>query len=358
MIYKRQGHWHLDVTINGVRYREALDTTDKREAKEREKDRIAAIKQGRGASKSGREFARKPFSEAATTYLEERKPHVAERTMQFENERLVPLRKHFGEKPLLRLKAEDVARYQTARLQAGISGRTINMETGVLRRMLKRAKVWSALCEDVKALPERHGIIGRALPSNLKQNLFEVAASRPNGWSLIVPQFSLFRLPAVASNLRTFAGKMWICSLVSQQLSAVRPTQATERFHLTAMPWRPYPGCWNEHGNWEATTRPTSFFRHAKLEHRSNASAKKLAHCMAKTCSRSRACRGKGGSEGSPGVRPRIPGRRRGMETCSGSVQWLTVPRSPASSNYRTRGSGRIGRYPNGSSRAYVAGDA
>ena len=95
------------------------------------------------------------------------------------NERLVPLRKHFGDKPLLRLKAEDIARYQTARLQAGISGRTINMETGVLRRMLKRAKVWNALCEDVKALPERHGIIGRALPSNLKQNLFEVAASKP-----------------------------------------------------------------------------------------------------------------------------------------------------------------------------------
>src|ERR1700722_2398153 len=25
MIYKRTGHWHLDVTIHGVRYREALN---------------------------------------------------------------------------------------------------------------------------------------------------------------------------------------------------------------------------------------------------------------------------------------------------------------------------------------------
>jgi|GEM_PF-3676401 len=31
MIYKRIGHWHLDVTIHGVRYREALNTTDKRQ---------------------------------------------------------------------------------------------------------------------------------------------------------------------------------------------------------------------------------------------------------------------------------------------------------------------------------------
>lgn len=84
MIYKRNEHWHLDVTIQGVRYREALDTTDKRQAKELEKDRVSAIKQGKGASKSGREFARKPFSEAATVYLEERKPHVSERTVQFE----------------------------------------------------------------------------------------------------------------------------------------------------------------------------------------------------------------------------------------------------------------------------------
>jgi hypothetical protein len=61
MIYKREGHWHLDVTIHGVRYREAPDTRDKRQAKDLEKDRIAAIKQGKGASRTGREFARKPF---------------------------------------------------------------------------------------------------------------------------------------------------------------------------------------------------------------------------------------------------------------------------------------------------------
>lgn len=141
MIYKRDEKWHLDVTVQGVRYREALNTTDKRQAKELEKTRVSEIKQGKGASKSGRDFARKSFSEAATIYQTERKPHVAERTMQFERERLGPLSAHFGEKPLLRFKAEDVVAYQNARLQRGLSGRTVNMETGVLRRMLKRAKV-------------------------------------------------------------------------------------------------------------------------------------------------------------------------------------------------------------------------
>jgi integrase len=178
MIYKRGGHWHLDVAIQGVRYREALNTTDKREAKELEKDRIAAIKHGRGASKSGREFARKAFCEAAVVYLEERKPHVSERTIQFGRERLAPLTKHFGEKPLLRFKAEDLARYQIERLKTGTSGRTVNMETGVLRRMLKRAKVWNVICEDVKALPERQETVGKVLSPDLKRKLFETAPSK------------------------------------------------------------------------------------------------------------------------------------------------------------------------------------
>ena len=184
MIYKRKGHWHLDVAMHGVRYREALNTTNKRVAKDLEKKRIAEINQGKGASKTGRAFARKPFHDAAAEYLEERKPHVAERTIQFEKERLGPLSKHFGEKPLLRFKAEDVAGYQSARLKAGISGRTVNMETGVLRRMLKRAKVWNAISEDVKALPERQDAVGKVLPADLKRKLFDVAASKPE-WTVV-----------------------------------------------------------------------------------------------------------------------------------------------------------------------------
>lgn len=179
MIYKRRGYWHLDVTIQGVRYREALDTTDKREAKDLEKDRVAAIKNGKGASRTGREFARKPFSEAAAMFQAERKPHVSERTMQFEKERLRPLAKHFCDKPLLRFRAEDIAGYQGVRLAAAVSGRTVNMEVGVLRRMLKRAKVWNALAEDVKMLPERQGAVAKVLSPELKRKLFETAASRP-----------------------------------------------------------------------------------------------------------------------------------------------------------------------------------
>jgi hypothetical protein len=53
----------MDVVISGVRYREALKTTDRREAATLEKKRVGEIQQGKGVSKSGREFARKPFTQ-------------------------------------------------------------------------------------------------------------------------------------------------------------------------------------------------------------------------------------------------------------------------------------------------------
>ena len=45
--------------------------------------------------------------------------------------------------------------------------------------MLKRAKVWSAIAEDVRALPERQGAVGKVIPADLKRMLFETAASKP-----------------------------------------------------------------------------------------------------------------------------------------------------------------------------------
>ena len=177
MIYKRKKHWHMDIMVSGVRYREALDTTDRREALRLEKKRVAEIQAGKAASKSGREFARKPFTDAVKLFAEERKPHVSERTTQFEAERLKPLEKYFGDRPLIRIKAEDIAAFQRHRLES-VAPRTVNMEVGVLRRMLRRAKVWNTVAEDVRMFPEHGAPVARVLTAEQKHTLFETAASR------------------------------------------------------------------------------------------------------------------------------------------------------------------------------------
>ncbi|MBZ5637084.1 MAG: site-specific integrase [Acidobacteriia bacterium] len=178
MIYKRQLRWHMDVTVNGIRYREALETTDRRVALNLEKKRVAEIQAGKRASKTGRDFARKAFADAVKIYLEERKPHVSARTVQFERERLKPLEAYFGEKSLARIKSEDISAYQRDRLKL-VASRTINMEIGVLRRILKKAKVWTVVAEDVRMLPESQRPIARVLNPDQKRLLFQTAASRP-----------------------------------------------------------------------------------------------------------------------------------------------------------------------------------
>jgi integrase len=182
MLYKREETWHLDVTISGVHYRESLKTSDKREAKNLQNERIAAIKAGKGASKAGRAFARLPFAQAAAEYIETRKPHVSARTHQLDRERMKPLLRFF-DSSLLRVRAVDIAAYQSKRQNDGVSGRTINMEITVLRGMLKKAKVWNALAEDVTMLPEGQAPIAQVLTAEQKSKLFETAASNED-WTV------------------------------------------------------------------------------------------------------------------------------------------------------------------------------
>lgn len=177
MVYKRDKHWHTDVTVSGVRYREALNTTDRREAKALEHKRISEIRAGKAASPAGREFARKPFGAAADQFIEDRKPHVSDRTSQLEKERLKPLRAFFGDKPILRIKAGDIAAYQRNR-RAAVSGRTVNMEVGVLRQMMKRAKAWNTVAEDITFDRENTRTVGKVLTAEQKQLLFDTAASK------------------------------------------------------------------------------------------------------------------------------------------------------------------------------------
>ena len=61
-----------------------------------------------------------------------------------------------------------------------VAARTVNMEVSVLRRILKRAKTWAALAEDVRMLPERGKPVARVLSPDQKAKLFEAARSRPD----------------------------------------------------------------------------------------------------------------------------------------------------------------------------------
>ena len=71
-----------------------------------------------------------------------------------------------------------VLEYQTQRKSAGVSGRTINLEVGLLRRVMKKFKEWARIVDDIKMLPERPKP-AQVMTAEEKRRLVELAASKP-----------------------------------------------------------------------------------------------------------------------------------------------------------------------------------
>ena len=65
-----------------------------------------------------------------------------------------------------------IAEYQRKRHEKGAANRTINMDVGVLSRVLKSCGRWRALTDHVRNLPERQRPIGRALAPEERRRLF------------------------------------------------------------------------------------------------------------------------------------------------------------------------------------------
>jgi integrase len=179
--YKRGEWWWTDFTVNGVRYRVPLETTDWREAQKKENEKIAEAEAGK-LTPTSQKYARLAFTEAAERYIADRLAHLAPHSVTTERERLKPLKAFFGTTPLTRISADSVREYIGHRKQQEAANRTINMELGILRRILKLAKRGHVIADDIKRLPERRDV-GRALRHEEKLTLLKVAASRPE-WQI------------------------------------------------------------------------------------------------------------------------------------------------------------------------------
>jgi integrase len=81
--------------------------------------------------------------------------------------------------PLTAITAKAIADYQRQRHEAGKANRTINMDVGVLSRVLKSCGRWRALADHVRNLPERQRPVGRALSPEERTRLFDTAAANP-----------------------------------------------------------------------------------------------------------------------------------------------------------------------------------
>ena len=174
---KRGRTWHTHFFVDGQRFRQSLETSDWREAQAKEKTLIAAAKQGK-LSASSEDFARLLFEDAAAKYLDDRFPELAPSSQQKERQLLVRLKERFRGKRLRDMTAEDILSYRQGRIASGVGPAITNMEVGVIRRILKRAKRWSVIADDIRPLKEPRSI-GRALSYEQKVRLLYAADSNP-----------------------------------------------------------------------------------------------------------------------------------------------------------------------------------
>ncbi|HWP84011.1 MAG TPA: tyrosine-type recombinase/integrase [Terriglobia bacterium] len=174
-LYRRGNTWWYTFRFAGQRICESAKTHSKTVARDAERARRRELEEGyNGVSR--REQARL-FNLAADTWLETRTPHVASKTIELYKLAIRHLKREFGGTLLSDIAADDVARYQAKRTGDGASGRTVNMETGVLRQILRKYKLWGKISDDVRPLKERRDI-GRALTPEEEAALLAAAADR------------------------------------------------------------------------------------------------------------------------------------------------------------------------------------
>ena len=143
--------WWYDFVFEGQRVRESAKTRSKTIAKDAEKARRRELEESYNGIK--RRDRAKLFSVAAEEWLVIKSLTLAASSQRIERDNLKHIRPHF-ERPLVTdIQAKDVSRYQKARSSEGASPKTINLEVGTLRAILRRHRVWADIQQDIRMLP-------------------------------------------------------------------------------------------------------------------------------------------------------------------------------------------------------------
>ena len=188
-IFKRGRIWWYEFKFENTRIRESSHGTDEEACKRMEKKRWAALQEGRqGLAKPTRhkEFGGlgggKPNvpAGAAQAFIESQETHWAPKTVAMHLNSLRHLQSFFGRLLLNDIKEDHISRFQRQRRKEGASNRSINIEISLVRLVLRKAKLWNNISDDVKPLKERADI-GRELSADETQRLLaacQASASR------------------------------------------------------------------------------------------------------------------------------------------------------------------------------------
>jgi integrase len=177
MLYRRGDVWWYKFRFAGRVFRESAKTASKTLARQAERKRHQGLEEAiHGIKKRGAPIT---FAAAATDWLKLKKPTLATSSYRIEQTHIEKrLKPAFGAMLIVDLTADDIAEYQQNRRREGASPKTINLEVGTLRAILRRHRIWADLQPDVKMLTVRDDA-GKALTGEEERALLEACrASR------------------------------------------------------------------------------------------------------------------------------------------------------------------------------------
>lgn len=173
MLYKRGETWWFKFVFAGKTFRESAKTNSKDLARRAEVKRRRDLEEGYHGLKKRQ--APQTFKAASNDWLEMKKPTLAPKSHLIEKTCLTHLLPILGQKLMTDINANDISRYQQQRKKEGAAPKSINLEVGTLRAILRRHRLWANIQPDVRmlAVPDD---IGKALSVDDEKKLMDACA--------------------------------------------------------------------------------------------------------------------------------------------------------------------------------------
>jgi integrase len=149
-LYKRGGIWWFKLKFCGQTIRESTKSNSRTVARAAEHARRRELEQG--FNRIERQRVAQLFSVAAERWLAEKVAHLAPRSVAIERANLKHLNPFFGKMLICDIRGEDISCYQAGRLQEKAAPKTINLEMGTVRAVLRKNRLWFAIQPDVRML--------------------------------------------------------------------------------------------------------------------------------------------------------------------------------------------------------------
>jgi len=186
-VYRRPGGriWWYEFKFRGQRIRASSGSGSKTLAVRAERQRRRKLEE----SVNGLAPIRQPalFSTTSKDWIETNKAHWSDSYRDIHKFNLKHLTKFFCKLLNSDITPAHVGKYQLLRKEEGASNRTINLEIGTLRLILKSERLWDAIAPDVKMLRESTQI-GKALDAEEEARLLDACrkSSSPSLYPAVV----------------------------------------------------------------------------------------------------------------------------------------------------------------------------